>query len=83
MNYSDYLDAEILASRMGISVTEFLNGRKKIGVTYEEKQRKYFKSEKGKAAQKKYNQTEKGKERWKRYYQKKKMRRLLNDAEGI
>ena len=81
MDYSDYLDIEIMASRMGRTPTQFLNGKPKIGITYGEKQYKYFHSEKGKEAQKRYNQTEKGKERWRRYYQKKKLRMKYKELE--
>lgn len=45
---------------------------KAVALTYTDSQRKYFASEKGKAAQKKYDQTDKGRERWRRYYARKK-----------
>lgn len=74
MDYSDYLDALILSERYGTP-------EPRIGTSYGAKQKKYFHSEKGRAAQKRYDQTDKGKERWKRYYQRKKIRRMLEEVE--
>lgn len=65
MDYSDYLDAEIMASRMGILPSQFLEGRSQ-GITYtaevKRRQMKYNKSDKGKARLKRYAESEKGKE---------------------
>lgn len=66
MDYSDYLDAEIMASRMGVLPSQFLEGRKNQGITYtaevKRRQMKYNKSDKGKARLKRYAESEKGKE---------------------
>lgn len=66
MDYSDYLDAEIMASRMGILPSQFLEGRKTQGITYTDsvkrRQMKYNKSDKGKARLRRYAESEKGKE---------------------
>lgn len=65
MDYSDYLDAEIMASRMGILPSQFLEGRPK-GITYTEgvkrRQAKYNRTDKGKARLKRYAESDKGKE---------------------
>ena len=74
MDYSDYLDIEILASRKGILPSQLLSGEiprpMNLRVYTEQEKKwwhKYNHSEKGKARAKRYAQSEKGKARAKRY----------------
>ena len=69
MDYSDYLDIEIMASRKGILPSQILSGEiprpMNLRVyTEQEKKRwnKYNHSDKGKARTKRYVQSEKGRE---------------------
>lgn len=69
MDYSDYLDIEIMASRKGILPSQLLSGEMPRAMnlrvyTEQEKKRwnKYNHSDKGKARTKRYVQSEKGRE---------------------